>query len=76
MVQKQIEKALEYTRKLRITANVNKSAVLVCNEDNKNPVEFKWKWGEEELSIVDQYTNLVVEISNSVRGMHTSSTKK
>ena len=38
-----------------MTANVNKSAILICNED-KNPVEFKWKWGEEELLIVDQYT--------------------
>ena len=62
-LQTQIEKALEYTRKWRITANINKSAVvLVCNEDNKNPVEFKWKWGEEELPIVDQYTYLGVEI--------------
>ena len=57
--QKQIEKALEYTRKWRVTANVNKSAVLVCNDDNKNPVEFKWKWG---LPIVDQYIYLGVEI--------------
>ena len=42
-LQKQIGKALEYTRKWRVTANVNKSAILVCNEDKKNPVEFKWK---------------------------------
>ena len=54
-LQKQMEKALEYTRKWRVTANVNnKSAVLVCNEDKKNAVEFKWKWGEEELPIVGQ----------------------
>ena len=64
-LQTQIEKALEYTRKWRITANINKSAVLICNEDNKNPVEFKWKWGEEELPIVDQYTYLGVEISKN-----------
>ena len=44
-----------------MTANVNKSAILKCNED-KNPVEFKWKWGEEEFPIVDQYTYLGVEI--------------
>ena len=56
LLQKQIEKALEYTRKWRVTANVSKCAVLVCKEDKKNPVEFKWKWGEEELPIVDQYT--------------------
>ena len=42
-LQKQIEKALEYTRKWRVTANVNKCAILVCNEDKKNPVEFKWE---------------------------------
>ena len=35
---KQIEKALEYTRTWGVTANVNKSAVLVCNEHSKNPV--------------------------------------
>ena len=40
----------------RVTANVNKSAVLLCTEDKKNLVEFKWKWGEEKLPIVDQYT--------------------
>ena len=45
-----------------MTANVNKSAILECNEDNKNPVEFKWKWGEEEFPIVDQYTYFGVEI--------------
>ena len=44
-LQEQIEKALEYTRKWRVTANVNKCAVLVCNEDGKKPVELKWKWG-------------------------------
>ena len=32
-LQKQIEKALEYTRKWRVTANVKKCAVVVCNED-------------------------------------------
>ena len=32
-LQKQIEKALEYARKWRVTANVKKCAVVVCNED-------------------------------------------
>ena len=62
-MQKQEEKALEYTRKWRVTANVKKCAVIVCNEDKVNPVPFKWKWGEDGLSIADQYTYLGVEIS-------------
>ena len=58
-----MEQALEYTRKWRVTANENKSAIiLVCNGDKKDPVEFKWKWGEEELPVVDQCTYLGVEI--------------
>ena len=44
-LQKQIDKVLEYTRKWRVTANVSKSAILVCNEDIKNPVELN---GSEE----------------------------
>ena len=32
-LQKQIEKALEYTRKWRVAANVKKCAVVICNED-------------------------------------------
>ena len=40
-LKEQIEKALEYTRKWRVTANFNNCAVLVCNEDKKKPVEFK-----------------------------------
>ena len=62
-LQTQIEKALEYTRKWRVTANVKKCAVVVCNEDKESPVTCKWKWGEDELPIVDQYTYLGVEIS-------------
>ena len=64
-LQKQIEKALliEYTRKWRVTANVKKRAVVACNGDEVNPANFKWKWGEDELPIVDQYTYLGVEIS-------------
>ena len=44
-----------------MTANVKKCAVVVCNEDKVNPVNFKWKWGKDELPIVDQYTYLSVE---------------
>ena len=42
-LQELIEKALEYTRKWRVTANVNKCAVLVCTEDEKKTVEIKWE---------------------------------
>ncbi|CAB1102180.1 unnamed protein product [Ectocarpus sp. CCAP 1310/34] len=59
----QIDAAVGYTRKWRLSANVGKCAVVVCNEDKKNPVEFKWKWGEEELPVVDRYSYLGVEIS-------------
>ena len=45
-MQKQVEKALEYARKWRVTVNVNKCAVLFCDEDKENPVESKWRWGE------------------------------
>ena len=61
--QKQIEKALQYARKWRVTANVKKCAVVVCNEDKVTPVNFKRKWGEDELKIIDQHTYLGVEIS-------------
>ena len=62
-LQKQIEKAPEYTRKWRVTANVKKCAVVVCNEAKLNTLNFSWKWGEDELPVVDQYTCLGVEIS-------------
>ena len=51
-LQEQIGKALDFTRKWRVTANVNKCAVLACNEGKQKPVEFKWKWGGDELPIV------------------------
>ena len=35
-LQKQIDKALEHTRKWRVTANVKKCAVVICNEDKVN----------------------------------------
>ena len=46
-----------------MTANIQKCAVVVCNEDKVNPVNFKWKWREDELPTVDQYTYLGLEIS-------------
>ena len=49
----QVGKALEHSWKWRMTANVKKYAVLVCNEDKVNPVAFKWKRGEDELPIAD-----------------------
>ena len=48
---------------LWVTANVNKCAVAVGNEDEVNPLNFNWMWEEDELPIVDQYTSLGVEIS-------------
>ena len=33
--------------------DVNKCVVVVCNEDEVNPVNFSWKWGEDELPIED-----------------------
>ena len=46
-LQKQIGEALGHTRKWRVTANVDKFTVLVCNGDSKNPAKFTWKCGEE-----------------------------
>ena len=63
-LQKQIEKALEYTRKWGVTANVKRCAVFITNEDGENPVTFKWKGGEGALPVVDQYMCLGVEFSN------------
>ena len=61
--QKQIVKALEYTRKWRVAANVKTCAAVVCNEDKVNPVTLKRRWGEDTLLIVDQYTYLDLEVS-------------
>ena len=47
----------------RKTARNSSTVVVVCNEDKVNPVTFKWKWGEDELPIADQYTYLDVEMS-------------
>ena len=42
-LQKQMEKALEYTRKWGVAANVKKCAVVVCNTDEVNPVHFTYR---------------------------------
>ena len=56
-LQKQRRHYIEYARKSRVTANVNKCAVpscIVCNQDKVNPGTFTGKWGENELPIADQ----------------------
>ena len=45
-LQKQTEKALDNTKKWRVTANVKKCAVVDGNEDKVNPIIFSCKWGE------------------------------
>ena len=62
-LKKQLEKALDNTRRWRVTANMKTCAVVVCNEDMVNAPNFKRKWGADELSIVHQCTSLGVEIS-------------
>ena len=42
-LQMQIAKALKYSTKWRMAANVNKCAAVVCNEERENPVTFAWK---------------------------------
>ena len=37
--------------------------MVVCNEGKANPVSSSWKWGEDDLRMVDQYTYVGVEIS-------------
>ena len=60
---KQVGKAREYARKYRVTANARRCAIVVRNKDKVRPVTFKWKWGQDELLIVNQYTHLGVNIS-------------
>ena len=62
-LQKQIEKALAHTRHSRVIANEKKGEAVVCNEDNVNPTNFEWKWGEDDIPMADQCTCLGVEIS-------------
>ena len=37
--------------------------VVVRSEDKVNPATFEWQWGGDELSMVDQYSYLGIEIS-------------
>ncbi|CAB1096931.1 unnamed protein product [Ectocarpus sp. CCAP 1310/34] len=62
-LQLQIDAAKKFTDKWRLFANVKKSAVMICNENKEEPVEHRWKWGIEEIAVVDQYTYLGVEIA-------------
>lgn len=62
-LQKQIDIAMELASKWRLSANVMKCAVMVCNDKNAEEVDFEWKWGDEELPRVDQYIYLGVEFS-------------
>lgn len=44
-----------------LLANAKNCAVMVCNDSKVDEVDFKWKWGDEELSRLDhQYTHLGV----------------
>ena len=45
-----------------MTANVKRCAVVVCDEDKVNAVNFKYSW-EDELPIADHYTYLGVDTS-------------
>ncbi|CAB1108810.1 unnamed protein product [Ectocarpus sp. CCAP 1310/34] len=62
-LQLQIDAAKKFTDKWRLSANVQECAVMVCNENKEEPVEHRWKWGIEEIAVVDQYTYLGVEIA-------------
>ena len=42
-LQLQIDAAKKFTDKWRLSANVKKSAVMVCNEDREEPVEYRWE---------------------------------
>lgn len=50
-LQRQIDAAKEFADKLRLSANAKKSASMVCNEDRKEPIEYRWKWGVDELAV-------------------------
>ncbi|CAB1098295.1 unnamed protein product [Ectocarpus sp. CCAP 1310/34] len=52
-LQLQINAAKKFSDKWRLSANVEKSAVMVCNENEEEPVEHRWKWGIEEIAVVD-----------------------
>ena len=59
-------------KKARVAADVKKYAVVVCNEDEVNPVDFVWKWGEDELPIVDlMYLSIKIYQKTALLGIHT-----
>ncbi|CAB1115185.1 unnamed protein product [Ectocarpus sp. CCAP 1310/34] len=62
-LQLQIDAAKKYTDKWSLSANVTTSAIMVCNGNKEEPVEHRWKWGIEEIAIVDQYIYLGVDIA-------------
>ncbi|CAB1111176.1 unnamed protein product [Ectocarpus sp. CCAP 1310/34] len=53
-LQLQIDAAKKFTDKWRLSANVQQIAVMVCIENKEEPVEHRWKWGIEEIAVVDQ----------------------
>lgn len=69
-LQKQMEKALKYTGKWRMTTNVNKCAVLVYYGEKK-PVTSNGS-GEKELPIVNRCSYPGVNVSRTLLGVYTS----
>lgn len=76
ILQKLIDAAMECARKWRLSANIKKYAVMVCNDSRVDKVDFKCKWGVEELPRVDKSTYLRVEFRRTVRRMHTHKESK
>lgn len=62
-LKKQTRKARHRTSRWRVTASVKKCAVAACNADKVHPVKFSRKWGEDGVPIVNQHTDLSVDIS-------------
>lgn len=50
-------------KKWRLSANVKKFSVMVCNDSKVEEVDLKWKCGDKQLQRVDQYPYLGVECS-------------
>lgn len=56
---------------MEIPANVEKCAAMISHDSKVEEVDCKGKWGNEELSRVDQYTYLSVEFwKDCVWGAH------
>ncbi|CAB1100184.1 unnamed protein product [Ectocarpus sp. CCAP 1310/34] len=53
----------ELDKQLNLQAVMEREFPSVCNENKEEPVEHRWKWGIEEIAVVDQYTYLGVEIA-------------